>query len=73
MEIEYLKSADRLLNRDCVNKGCLDASKEVLWVSIGQKAAELRAVKVEVQKTILPLFQVKTCFNCTWPIGRIYF
>ena len=29
-----------------VNKGGLDLSKEVLWVSVGQRVAELRAVKV---------------------------
>ena len=46
MEIEYIKSAARLLNRDWVNKGGLDLSKEVLWVSVGQRAAELRAVKL---------------------------
>ena len=40
------KSAARLLDRDCINKGGLDLSKEVLWVSVGQRAAELRAVKV---------------------------
>ena len=46
MEIEYLKSAVRLLNKDCVNKRGLDLSKEVLLVSVGQRRAELPAVKV---------------------------
>ena len=46
MEIEYVKSAARLLDRDYVNKGGLDVSKEVLCVSVGQRVAELRAVKV---------------------------
>ena len=46
MEIKYNKSAARVLDRDCVNKRGLDLSKEVLWVSVGQRAAELRAVKV---------------------------
>ena len=46
MEIKYIKSAARVLNRDCVNKGGLDLSKNVLWVSVGQRAADLRAVKV---------------------------
>ena len=50
MEIKYIKSAARVLNRDCVNKGGLDLSKNVLWVSVGQKAADLRAVKVEGSK-----------------------
>ena len=35
MEIEYIKNAARLLNRDWVNRGGLDLSKEVLWVSVG--------------------------------------
>ena len=46
MEMKYIKSAARVLNRNCVNKGGLDLSKNVLWVSVGQGAADLRAVKV---------------------------
>ena len=46
MEIKYFKSPARLLNRDYFNKGGLDLSKEVLWVSVGQRAADLPAVKV---------------------------
>ena len=46
MEIKYFKSPARLLNRDYFNKGGLDLSKEVLWVSVGQWAADLQAVKV---------------------------
>ena len=42
MEIEYIKSAARVLNRNCVNKQGLDLSKNVLWVSVGQGAADLR-------------------------------
>ena len=38
--IKYLKSAARLLDRDYVNLGGLDFSKEVLWVSVVQRAAE---------------------------------
>ena len=44
MEIKSIKSAARLLDKDCVNKGGLDLSKEVLWVSVDQRAAVLRAV-----------------------------
>ena len=33
----------------------LDLSKEVLWVSVGQRAADLRAFKVGGQKRILPI------------------
>ena len=46
MEIRYIKSAARVLDRDCVNKGGLDLFKEVLWVSLGQGTAELQVVKV---------------------------
>ena len=45
-ETKYFKSASRLLDRDCVNKRGLNLSKEVLWVSVGQRAAELPAIKV---------------------------
>ena len=50
MEIDYLITAARLLDRNCVNKRGLDLSKEVLWVSVGQRAAELPAIKVGGQK-----------------------
>ena len=46
MEIKFIKSAARVLNRECANKGGLDLSKNVLWVSVGQGAADLQAVKV---------------------------
>ena len=62
MEMKYIKSAARLLNRDWVNKGGLDLSKKVLWVSVGQRAADLRAVKVGGQKKILPTGPVWTRF-----------
>ena len=44
-EIKYIKSAARLLNINFVNIKGLDLSKEVLWVSVDQRAAVLRAVK----------------------------
>ena len=46
MEIKYIQSDATLLDRDWVNKGGLDLSKEVLWVYIGQRAAKIQAVKV---------------------------
>ena len=46
MEKKYITIADRVLNRNCVNNGGLDLSKNVLWVSVGHGAADLRAVKV---------------------------
>ena len=55
MEIKYIKSAARVLNRNCVNKRGLDLSKNVLWVSVVQVEADLRAVKVGGQKKILPI------------------
>ena len=50
MEIKFIISAARVLNRNCVNKRHLDLSKNVLWVSVGQWAADLWAVKVGGQK-----------------------
>ena len=47
---------------DFVNKKGLDLSKKVLWVSVGQRAAVLRAVKVGGQKKILPIAPVRTRF-----------
>ena len=44
--IEYLKSAARLMDRDYVNRRGLDLSKKVLRVSVGQRVAELPAIKV---------------------------
>ena len=50
MEIEYFKSAAILFDRDYANRGGSDLSKEVLWVSVGQRAAKLPAVKVRGMK-----------------------
>ena len=50
MDIKYIKSAFRLLDKDCVNKRGLYLLKEVLWVSVGQRAAELPAIKVGGKK-----------------------
>ena len=55
MQMKYFKSAARLLDRNWVNKGDSDFSKEVLWVSVGQRAAEIRVVKVGGQQKILPI------------------
>ena len=55
MEIKCIESAARLLNIDCVNKRGLDLFKEVLWVSVGQRAAEIRVVKIGGQQKILPI------------------
>ena len=71
-EIKYIKSAARLLDRDWVNKGGLDLSKEVLWVSVGQRAAELRAVKVGGQQKILPIGPAWAKRVRTGPLGRIF-
>ena len=73
MEIKYIKSAAKVLNRDCVNKGGLDLSKNVLWVSVGQGAADLRAVKVGGQKKILLIGPVRARFARAGQIGRIFF
>ena len=60
MDIKYIKSAARVLNRKFVNKGGLDLSKNVLWVSVGQVAVDLQAVKFGVQKKILPRGRSRT-------------
>ena len=73
MEIEYVESAARLLDRNLVNKGGLDLSKEVLWVSAGQRAAVLQAVKVGGQKRFLPIAQVRSWIARAGLIGRIFF
>ena len=50
MDIKYIKSAARVLNRKFVNKGGLDLSKNVLWVSVGQGQQIYRLSKLEVKK-----------------------
>ena len=73
MEIKYIKSATRVLNRDCVNKGGLDLSKNILWVSVGLVAADLRAVKVGGLKKIRPFGPARATQVRDWPRGRIFF
>ena len=73
MDIKYIKSAARVLNRKFVNKGGLDLSKNVLWVSVGQGAADLRAVKVGGQKKILPIGSLQAKGARTRLIGRSFF
>ena len=43
---KYLKCVFRLFNKNCVNKEGLDLSKEVLWVSVGPRVAEIPATRV---------------------------
>ena len=73
MEMKYIKSTARVLNRDCVNKKGVDLSKNILWVSVGQGAADLWAVKVGGQKKILPICPVRTRFARAGLIGRIFY
>ena len=73
MEIKCVKSATRLLDRIWVNKEDLDLSKELLWASVGQRAAVLQAVKVGGQKKILPIAPVRTRIARAGLIGRIFF
>ena len=73
MEVKYLKSAARLLNRNFFNKGDLDLSKEVLWISLGQREAKQPAIKVGGLKKILPVAPVRTRFARAGPVGRIFF
>ena len=64
--MKYVKSATRLLDRD------LDLSKEVLWVSVGQRAPELQAIKVGGQQKILPIGPAWAKRVRTGPSGRIF-
>ena len=73
MEMKYIKSAAKVLNRDCVNKGGLDLSKNVLWVSVGQRAADLRAVKVGGLKKIRPFGLARATRVRDRPRGRFFF
>ena len=73
MGIKYIKSTATLLNRVLVNKKGLNLSKEVLWVSVAQRAADLRAVKVGGQKKILPISPAWAIRVRTGAIGRIFF
>ena len=73
MEIKYIKSPSTLLESVYVNKGGLDLSKEVLWVSVGQRAPELQAVKVGGQQKILPIGPTWAKRVRTGLIGRIFF
>ena len=73
MEIKYIKSAVRVLDRNCVNKGGSDLSENVLWVSVHQGAADLRAINVGGQKQILPISPMCAKWVRTGPIGRICF
>ena len=73
MEIRCFISVARLLNRDWVNKGGLDLSKEVLWVSVGQWATELWAAKVGGQQKILPISHAQAKRVRTRLISRIFF
>ena len=61
------------LDRDCVNKRGLYLSKEVLWIFVGQGAAELQSVKVGGQNKILLIRPARTKRIRTGPIGRILF
>ena len=72
MEIKYSKSPARLLNRDQVNKGGLDLSKEVLQVFVDQGAADLQAVKVGGKEKILPIGQERAKQVQTGAIGGIF-
>ena len=73
MEIKYVKSAARLLDRIWVNKGGLDLSKEVLWVFVGQRTAKLPAIKVRGLKKILRNGPARVIRVRTGPLGRIFF
>ena len=70
---EDLKNPARFLDRDQVNKGGLDLSKEVLWVAVGQRAADLQAVKVGGQKRILPIGPRTVEAGANWASRQNFF
>ena len=54
------------LNEQNLPLGCrggLDLSKEVLWISVGQRTAKLQVFKVEDLKKILPLGRSQTKYG----------
>ena len=51
----------------------LDLSKEVLWISVDQRAAVLWAIKVGGKKKILLIAPVRTRIARAGLIGRIFF
>ena len=73
MEMKYIKSAASVLNRVFGNKGGLDFSKYLLWVSVGQGAVDLQVVKVGGKKKICRLAGLEPPFARTGPIGRFLF
>ena len=73
MEVKSLKSITKLLNRICVGQQGLDLSKEILWVSVSQRAAELPAGKVGSLKKILPCSLARASWSRTQPHGSIFF
>ena len=67
MEIKCIKSAARLLDRNCINKAGKDLFKKVLWVSIGQRVAELWLSKLEVKEEFCRSFRHRRSgFKCQW-------
>ena len=73
MEIKYIKSAARVLNRACINKGGLDLLENVLWVSVSQGVADLQAVKVGGLKKNWPFGPARATRVRDRPRGRIFF
>ena len=71
MDKKYNKSAARLLNRNYFNKGDLDLSKEVLWVSVGQRVAKLPAIKIGGLKKNSAEGPARAKRVRTGPLGRI--
>ena len=70
--MKYLKSTARLLHRNYVNKRGLDLSKEVLWVSVGQFATKLQAVRVGALKKVLSPGAALANQVRTGPSSRIF-
>ena len=65
----YIQNAASVLIRKYVNRKGLDLSKEVLWISVSQRAAKLPAVKVggfEKKSANLPGWGVSVSNLAMW-------
>ena len=73
MSKKYLKNLTSPLTWRYVFLRDLDLSKEVLWVSVIQRAAELPAVKVEGQKKILLVGRVRNRLTRAGRSAELFF
>ena len=68
-EVKYIKTVKQIL---CQQRA-LDLSKEVLWVSVGQRTAELPAVKVQGKKKICRLAKFEPASPASGQLAQFLF